>query len=456
MTYALAAIVSGTTYSLTDSNPFSLVAITGIGIPALHRLTERGPFQHGATDLGFRLDPRLISIIVHVNATSLSNADANRATLMTAFNPLPSTPILLKITRDDGAIRQIDCHAAGAVDIPNTPTQDRMGASQRVVIQLQAADPVWYDPTPVEVDFVDAGDWWLGLGTITAGQVAEHVTTPTQGQAYAGAAVADSSPWSIFFQTNITTLLASPAECLFQTLVDSDNTWSIQSDLPGVSEFTIKDAGAEVHITSGWFATGLANYFVVSDGTTVTVYRENVSKGAVTSSQGFYATGAKWRSRTTGAGTWTPTVPYGAIYNIALDSTKRAAILGEMAGGLVETSSITYTGTAIEYPVITVTGPIADCVITNTTTGEVLDFTGVTIAAANVYTIDLRYGYKTVVNQAGVNKIADLTAASDLAIWHLEIAPIASGGVNAIGVAGTATTAATEVAITYYKRYVSS
>jgi hypothetical protein len=124
--------------------------------------------------------------------------------------------------------------------------------------------------------------------------------------------------------------------------------------------------------------------------------------------------------------------------------------------GIVGAQTIAYAGTFPEYPIITVEGPITDPVITNETTGEVLDFTGITIAAGTVYTIDLRYGYKTVVNQAGTNKIADLTAASDLATWHLEIAPIASGGNNIITASGTATTGDTVITLTYYKRYTSS
>jgi hypothetical protein len=119
-----------------------------------------------------------------------------------------------------------------------------------------------------------------------------------------------------------------------------------------------------------------------------------------------------------------------------------------------DTQTITYTGTWEEYPVIKITGPLEDCVITNTTTDEKLDFTGTTIGAGDYYEIDLRYGYKTVTDSSGANQLADLTSDSDLATWHLAPHPEARDGINSIQVEGTSATGATNVAITYYTRYL--
>lgn len=119
------------------------------------------------------------------------------------------------------------------------------------------------------------------------------------------------------------------------------------------------------------------------------------------------------------------------------------------------TVPITYGGTWLSYPhLVRIVGPITDCVIENQATGEKLDFTGVTINAGDYYDIDLRYGYKTVVDSSGVNKIADLTSDSDLATFHLAHAVDGSASrVNSINVTGSVVTAATEVYLQYYTRY---
>jgi hypothetical protein len=58
--------------------------------------------------------------------------------------------------------------------------------------------------------------------------------------------------------------------------------------------------------------------------------------------------------------------------------------------------------------------PITSLSITSNSTGDVISLGSVAIAAGTTYTFDLRYGYKTVKTDAGVNKIADVTAASTL------------------------------------------
>jgi hypothetical protein len=115
--------------------------------------------------------------------------------------------------------------------------------------------------------------------------------------------------------------------------------------------------------------------------------------------------------------------------------------------------SFTYPGTWQSYPIVRITGPIEDAVLTvvadddgNT---EKLDFTGTTIAA-----VDTRYGYKTVTDAAGTNKIGDLTADSDLATFCIRPAPTLEDGINTFRLTGTSATAATSCTITYYNRYI--
>lgn len=118
--------------------------------------------------------------------------------------------------------------------------------------------------------------------------------------------------------------------------------------------------------------------------------------------------------------------------------------------------AIVYQGTADSYPtLIRLTGPLVDPVITNLLTGEKLDFTGTTISGSTYYDIDLRYGYKTVKDNTGVNQISKLTNDSDLATFHLESAEDGSLSLeNPIRVQATGATPTSKVEITYFKRLI--
>jgi hypothetical protein len=125
------------------------------------------------------------------------------------------------------------------------------------------------------------------------------------------------------------------------------------------------------------------------------------------------------------------------------------------ASTIDQTIGVVYAGSWYSFPTIRITGPITDAVIENETTGEKLDFTGTTIANGDYYDIDTRYGRKSIVNAAGVNKIGDLTDDSDLGTFHLEPdGAIAPGGANAFRVTGDTVSTVTAVEMTYYNRYI--
>lgn len=131
------------------------------------------------------------------------------------------------------------------------------------------------------------------------------------------------------------------------------------------------------------------------------------------------------------------------------------ALSWNIGGGTVNSSQvINYAGDWATYPIIRITGPITDCKITNQSTGEVLDFTGTTIAGGAYYEIDTRPGYKTVLDNTGTNQISKLVTSSDLSTWHLAPDHESDGGVNSILVGGSSGTTATKVTFTYYNRYL--
>lgn len=123
------------------------------------------------------------------------------------------------------------------------------------------------------------------------------------------------------------------------------------------------------------------------------------------------------------------------------------------SASIAATSTIVYDGSAETYPVITAVGPITNLIITNLSTGQIIDFTGFTIAAGRTYTINLAYGYKTVIDDLGANRYGEVSASSTLATWAIVPDPDATGGVNSISISGTGTTSTSAVTITYYNRY---
>ena len=114
------------------------------------------------------------------------------------------------------------------------------------------------------------------------------------------------------------------------------------------------------------------------------------------------------------------------------------------------TKAINYGGSWYAYPLIRVAGPITNPVITNETLGLKLDFTGITITGSDYYDIDCRFGYNTVIDKAGNNKIADLTDDSDLGEFRIEPpSKIAPTGINSLRVTGSGATLQTAVSMTF-------
>ena len=123
------------------------------------------------------------------------------------------------------------------------------------------------------------------------------------------------------------------------------------------------------------------------------------------------------------------------------------------SGTINVNTSVSYTGTWNSYPNIVAVGPLNNLVIQNTSTADVITLTA-NIAAGTTYTFDLRYGYKTVVDQNGANVLANISAASNLATFNLAPMPQISGGVNGIQITATGGTSASSVTLTYNDRFI--
>ncbi len=293
MPTTLTATVRGASTSLSDGTLCWREGEDGTGVPPNHRLTERGPNQQGGTDRGFRLDPRLITLLLGMAGTDEADMYNKRSQLLALFAP-KNDPVTLTWALPNGMTYQIDTFYRAQMTLGS---QDRQGFYQKVGVQLQAPDPTFYNP---------AGNLFtFGVG----------------GGAGSGFTIPMTMPIGVG-----------------------------QSTLSGVR-------------------------------------------------------------------------------------------------------TITYAGTFRAYPLISITGPITSPVITNLSTGELLDFTGLIIGAGEVYIIDASYEAKTVTLN-GADKIFTLSTASNLSTWHIASSDEVPSGINDIQMIGTGISSATEVRMTWNDRYI--
>lgn len=150
MAYSITYTTGGTTYNLNGANAslgglrLRYLGDQGFGLAPLHRITQRGPLQHGDSDIDFRLDPRILQLPLVVEASTIEAGYSAREALTRIFSPASGGGIL-RITTD-AYDRAIECRTLGGLEFNVEPGT---GYHVRTVAQLRASDPTWYDPTPV-------------------------------------------------------------------------------------------------------------------------------------------------------------------------------------------------------------------------------------------------------------------------------------------------------------------
>lgn len=281
--------------ALTMAHPyrFRVVDDAGLGMAPLHRLSERGPLQHGDSDEGMRLDPRVFSLTILVEALDVASYWLARAAVLRIFKPNTTSALSLAYTLDSGVERTIEAVTIKGLEFP---MKTRMYNKHKETVQLKASDPTFYDPNTVTVPFSVGGS---GSGFTVPMPVPIGVGSPTVNQ----------------------------------------------------------------------------------------------------------------------------------------------------------TTSVIYEGDWLEYPIITIVGPITNPVVTHLGTGDVLDFTGTALIAGESLIIDTRYGRKTVVDEVGNNMLSALSDSSSIATFALLPDPDLANGINDIKVTGTLANSLTGVYLAYNNRY---
>lgn len=150
---------ANTVYNIADGTYCQLQypnGISGIGLPPITRDLQRHPNIEGALDHGYTLEAREMMLNLYYNVNSAAAADARRDAIYKIFRPFDD-PLKLKVTRDDGAIRQIDVHTVGTLDLPMS---ERVGYDQAFNVRLLAPNPTWYEPTQQLVTITPSATPW--------------------------------------------------------------------------------------------------------------------------------------------------------------------------------------------------------------------------------------------------------------------------------------------------------
>lgn len=164
--------------------------------------------------------------------------------------------------------------------------------------------------------------WWQASGAIPDANIKEHVELPSIGQNYAGGTL--SGAWTIAVKS------AWPGAG------NSSYVFDAQTGRVILGYFDANNNGFQAGASFsniGLFAdTNTHVYFLLSDGTNVQAYRDNVAVGSSVTGANDIGGVAKWRTSFDANATrnWENEVPRAAIYSIALDVTQRAALYTSM------------------------------------------------------------------------------------------------------------------------------
>lgn len=177
----LELVRDGVVYDLEDGSVARLIGDDGWGMAPLHRLSERGPLQHGETDLGFRLDPRVGMLAFILRAGSEEAMYTARETLLDLFAP-SGAPLALRWTLP-GRTRQIDVQMVGGLALGS---QERGVWAQKAAVTLKASDPTFYDPAGAAVTFAlgggeDALEIPMEVPMVVGASTINGLTTVTNG-----------------------------------------------------------------------------------------------------------------------------------------------------------------------------------------------------------------------------------------------------------------------------------
>lgn len=137
----------------------------GFGLAPLHRITTRGPLQHGDSDIDFRLDPRILQIplvVQNTSTTPMIQSYTIRQALLSIFRPQDAG--ILTVTFGT-TTRNIAVKVLGGLTFDVDPQDYHV----RTVVQLRADDPTWYDAEQFNTSTITGGNFGLTYNLTNTG-----------------------------------------------------------------------------------------------------------------------------------------------------------------------------------------------------------------------------------------------------------------------------------------------
>lgn len=440
-------LLAGVSNVLTSGSPFRLEGADGVGGAEIVRLSQRSPQQSGVTDLGYRLQPRDLTLRVLFNATSGSALDLYRQSLQFYFTA--TDVVTLTAVRDDGSTRVLRCYAVEDVAIDLVP-EDRAATLHRATIKLHAPNPLWQASSPTSVSTY-VTQWWTAGGYIGTAQVREHKEAPANGNAWSWP---DTNPltndWAVAVKTGAHT--GGSTHYLWDT---AGATQGSVVYVQGSARYFFNNG-----FNTTWPGGTAANYHVFSNESAVSYWR--YWNGTAMSTLGSVAgdvtldNDGAWRSEYFGlVGYWTPAITRAVIWGTPTTTQVRALapyVLGSTTYGITGLN----LGDVPAYPYITLRGPLTDPVLTNLQTGGSISLAGLTLGSADTAILDLRTGNKTLTDLDGNNLLGSVTVLPlSMADFYLAPAPEAPEGYNIISVTAGSVGTAAVVSLQHTNKWLS-
>jgi hypothetical protein len=168
---------------LSNQHNAHLISFTGMGMPAIDYLTERGPGQHGDTIINFRLQPRTIQYVYRRNECDRQAFWDRRQSLLGLLNPNRSEVNCMSLGRlrkvlPDGTTYDIDALIEQGPAFSGRGEADGWDEwSITETLRFICPDPTWYSPVQESVTWVT--ETFSGLLFYEAGVTDDHLVFPT-------------------------------------------------------------------------------------------------------------------------------------------------------------------------------------------------------------------------------------------------------------------------------------
>lgn len=132
----------------------AMLGWTAFGLPPLHYIKDRGPFQHGSTVRDFRLDDRVLDLQPYETGCERQDYWDHQGALLDAIRPNRGGPGRILVILPDFTEREIFVRILSGPSGDYDATGGQLVSDVRETLRFEAANPVWRDPNIEDEIFV--------------------------------------------------------------------------------------------------------------------------------------------------------------------------------------------------------------------------------------------------------------------------------------------------------------